>query len=67
MILAPNSGIIRISDQIAADRYSYMAMLGLVMLAAAGFCRLWTWSSQTRPRAIGIVTLSLGRSWVWSA
>ena len=41
VILAPNSGIIRISDQIAADRYSYMSMLGLVMLAAAGFCRLW--------------------------
>ena len=49
VILAPNSGIIRINDQIAADRYSYMAMLGLVMLAAAGFCRLWRMSSRWRP------------------
>ena len=49
VILAPNSGLIRISDQIAADRYSYMAMLGLVMLAAAGLCRLWRMSSRGRP------------------
>ncbi len=49
VILAPNSGIIRISDQIAADRYSYMAMLGSVMLAAAGFCRLWRMSSRWHP------------------
>ena len=41
VILAPSSGLIRISNQIAADRYSYLAMLGLVMLAAAGLCRLW--------------------------
>ena len=61
VILAPNSGIIRISDQIAADRYSYMAMLGSVMLAAAGFCRLWRMSSRWRPgAAIGIIAIGLG-------
>ena len=61
VILAPNSGIIRISDQIAADRYSYMSMLGLVMLAAAGFCRLWRMSSRWRPgAAIGIIAIGLG-------
>ncbi len=60
VILAPNSGIIRISDQIAADRYSYMAMLGWVMLAAACLCRLWQMSSRARPGAIGMIALGLG-------
>ena len=61
VILAPNSGIIRIGDQIAADRYSYMAMLGSVMLAAAGFCRLWRMSSRWHPGAgIGIIAMGLG-------
>ena len=59
VILAPNSGIIRISDQIAADRYSYMAMLGSVMVAAAGFCRLWQMSSRSRPAAMGIIAIGL--------
>ncbi len=60
VILAPNSGIIRISNQIAADRYSYMAMLGWVVLAAACLCRVWQWSARSRLGAIGIITLSLG-------
>ena len=65
VILAPNSGIIRISDQIAADRYSYMAMLGLVMLAAAGFCWLWRMSSRWRPAPpSGSSRLASERSWV---
>ena len=49
VILAPNSGFIRISDQIATDRYSYMSMLGSVMVAAAGFCWLWRMSSRWHP------------------
>ncbi len=61
VILAPNSGIIRISGQIAADRYSYMSTLGLVILAAAGFCRLWRMLSRWRPGAIGITAFGLGR------
>ncbi len=40
VILAPSSGLIRMSDQLAADRYSYLSMIGGVILAAAGFCRL---------------------------
>jgi len=34
VILAPNSGLVRIGNQIAADRYSYVAMIGLVPLLA---------------------------------
>ncbi len=60
VILAPNSGIVWISNQIAADRYSYISMLGSVMLAAAGFCRLWRISSRWRPGAIGIIAMGVG-------
>ncbi|HZW34531.1 MAG TPA: tetratricopeptide repeat protein, partial [Isosphaeraceae bacterium] len=60
VILAPNLGLIRVSNQIAADRYSYMAMLGGVMVAAAGFSRLWPPLSRARPGAIGLATVSLG-------
>jgi hypothetical protein len=35
VLLAPNSGLVRIGNQIAADRYSFVAMLGLVPLLAA--------------------------------
>ena len=59
VILAPNSGIVRISDQIAADRYSYMSMLSSVVLVAAGFCWLWRMSSRWRAGAIGIIAIGL--------
>ena len=56
VILAPNSGLMRISNQIAADRYSYMAMMGGVVLVAAGLCRaLGVIAASARPaRAIVI-------------
>ncbi len=61
MILAPNSGFIRISVQMAADRYSYMSMLGFVTLAAAGFCGLWRMSLRWHAIAsVGIIAISLG-------
>lgn len=41
IILAPNSGLVRYGDQIAADRYSFLALMGGVALAAAGFRRAW--------------------------
>ncbi len=61
-ILAPNSGIIRNnSSVIAADRYSYMAMLGSVTVAAAGFCRLWRMAPRWHPAAaIGMIAIGLG-------
>ncbi len=62
LILAPVSGIIPNNrDVIAADRYSYLAMLPFVMLAADGFCQLWLVSSRWRPVSrIGIITMALG-------
>ncbi len=61
LILAPNSGIIRIAECLAGDRYCYMAMLSSVMLAAACFCRLWQMSSRWHPAAaVGIIAIGLG-------
>jgi Flp pilus assembly protein TadD len=56
VILAPNSGLKRIGTQIAADRYSYMAMFGLVVLAAAGLARLLA----VRRRALAPAGLATG-------
>jgi tetratricopeptide (TPR) repeat protein len=56
-ILAPNSGLIRISDQIAADRYSYMAMLGPVVVAAAALGRVWSRSVRSPTRVVAFVAL----------
>jgi tetratricopeptide (TPR) repeat protein len=60
VILAPNLGLIRISNQIAADRYSYAAMLGGVMLAAVGLGRLGPSLRRVRPAAIGLATVASG-------
>ena len=60
VILAPNSGLIRNNSlTIAADRYSYMSILGSVMLAAAGFCWLWRTSSRWHPDA-HLVIIAIG-------
>jgi Flp pilus assembly protein TadD len=40
VILAPNAGLTRIGGQVAADRYGYISMMGLAVLAAAGLARL---------------------------
>jgi protein O-mannosyl-transferase len=59
-ILAPNVGLMRIGDQIAADRYSYIAMFGVVALVAAGLCRLCQSAQCVRPIAVGLMASSLG-------
>ena len=64
VILAPNSGIVRIGDAIAADRYSYMSMLGWVVLLAVCLCRLGLDSSRPRSSTVGIMALAVtGGSW----
>ena len=60
VILAPNSGIIRISEQIAADRYSYLSMVGLVIVAAGCFCRFWRTTARVRAAALGVIALGVG-------
>ncbi len=54
VLLAPNSGLVRIGSQIAADRYSYLSMMGLVVAAAAGLGLI---AASARPaRAVVILT-----------
>jgi Flp pilus assembly protein TadD len=60
VILSPNSGLIRISDQIAADRYSYISMLGLVIVLAGALCRLWPTSAWARPNAMAMIAVGIG-------
>ncbi len=60
VILAPNLGIIRINDQIAADRYSYLSMMGLVIVAAGCFCRFLRTLASVRPVALGVLASGVG-------
>jgi protein O-mannosyl-transferase len=60
MILAPNSGIIRINDQFAGDRYSYLSTAGLVIVLAGCFCRFWQTTGRVRKAALGVIALGVG-------
>jgi protein O-mannosyl-transferase len=62
VILAPNSGLVRIGNQIAADRYGYIAMLGLVpLLAVALATALRPIVSPRQPAiALALVLATLG-------
>ena len=57
IILAPNLGLIRLGNQIAADRYSYVASMPLFVLMAAGFYRLIIWAHRRRRRLAGVACL----------
>jgi hypothetical protein len=60
VILAPSSGLIRIANHLAADRYSYLPIVSLVVVAAAGFCQIEPSLWRARGGAVGIVAVSLG-------
>jgi protein O-mannosyl-transferase len=60
VILAPNLGIVRISEQIAADRYSYLSMVSLVIVAAGCFCRPWPTTARVRAAALGVIAIGVG-------
>ena len=67
----------RIDNQLVADRYSYLAMMGLVVLVAAGFGRLWAsprGGGGQRPSGspsaggaavVGLVPLTRDQSRIW--
>ena len=59
VILAPNLGMIRINNQIAADRYSYIAMMGWVVLVAAGLGHGWHAVRRAPPAAAGLTAAGL--------
>ena len=58
--LAPNAGLVRLGNTIAADRYSYMSMIGGVVLLAAGLVRLGPALARRRTGAIAIVAVGCG-------
>jgi tetratricopeptide (TPR) repeat protein len=76
-ILAPNLGLIQIGLQIAADRYSFVAMIGGVALLAAGLSWLWREGERRWPATpwvltgicggaiLGLIVLSRGQCRTW--
>lgn len=56
VILLPNVGLLQISQQIAADRYSYLATMPLMVLLAGGVSALW--STKTTTIRAGTIALS---------
>ena len=66
VILAPNLGIIRISDQIAADRYSYLAMLGWVIWRPPVFAGSGRGHRGRDRVPSGSSRWAWERSWSWS-
>jgi tetratricopeptide (TPR) repeat protein len=59
VILAPTSGLVPIGDQIAADRYSYVSLMGAVALLAAGLFRTWQALRYRRAAAVVVTTACL--------
>jgi hypothetical protein len=54
--IAPVSGLMQAGPQMAADRYTYAAGLGLALLAGAPTALYW-WSGVTRPRPSVVAVL----------
>jgi Flp pilus assembly protein TadD len=76
VILAPNLGLVRSGAQIAADRYSYMATMGAVVVLAAGFCgwaqrgrRAWPaaagWTAASVAALLGLIVLTRDQCRTW--
>jgi tetratricopeptide (TPR) repeat protein len=60
VILAPNSGLMTVGDQIVADRYSYAALMGPVVLLAAGLRWLSAAARRAWPAGACLGAASLG-------
>jgi tetratricopeptide (TPR) repeat protein len=77
LLLAPNSGIVRIGTMLVADRYSYLATMGGFVVAAGGIAALRSWGSarwrlvKSGGTVVGLVAIlsllpvswRLGRVW----
>jgi protein O-mannosyl-transferase len=57
-ILAPNLGIVRISNQLAADRYCYVASMSLAAVLAHGMALVLPWVERRRWRVIAFALAS---------
>ena len=56
LILMPNMGLLQYGEQIAADRYTHLACLGLAALAGGGLWWLW----RTQPKLFTHVCAAAG-------
>jgi hypothetical protein len=59
VILAPNMGIVRIGNQLAADRYCYIASMSLTPVLAYGLVLVLSWVELRFYRALAIALFSL--------
>jgi Flp pilus assembly protein TadD len=57
--LAPNLGIVKLGDNIAADRYSFVPMVAGVILLAGALSRLWQTNLPEHRGLMGVVRQSL--------
>jgi Flp pilus assembly protein TadD len=73
IVLAPISGVVHSGEQLAADRYSYLACLGLAVLAGAALASVMQRGGATRLAAVvavvaGVVVGALGvATWIQTA
>ena len=58
VILAPNLGIVRISNQLAADRYCYVASMSLAAVLAYGVVLVLPWIERRRHRVVALALTS---------
>lgn len=59
VILLPNLGIVQISQQIAADRYGYLALMPIFVWVAAWIGGLWRRARLFGAAACGVVVVAL--------
>jgi len=59
LVLLPNVGLIRISRQLATDRYSYLAIMPLMVLLAAGLLAVWQSPKPWRNTARAITSVAV--------
>lgn len=60
-ILLPNLGVVQFSQQLATDRYSYLAIMPIMIVIAAGISRFCGCTfAQARPSTIAICALLTG-------
>jgi hypothetical protein len=64
VLLAPNAGLVRIGNQIAADRYGYVAMFGLVAVLAAALAALLRrrWGAVALVPLLALLAVEIGLS-----
>ena len=58
VILAPNLGIVRIGNQLAADRYCYVASMSLAAVLAYGVVLVLPWIERRRHRVVALALTS---------